>query len=386
MYPHIPVHDLWWLAAGGASYGARYARHKVIMARTRFRRSRLPDPTDELLRLQSQYGYNAHSLVSIAPGAAAWTVPGIDGAIIYGEFGRVWLAAGDPLAGPDDVKPLVKALMKAALDARRIVAFVPATERFSQEAVSLGLSAVKVGAAPYFDLREWHPRGNSAKKIRAGVNQAGRAGVTVELLGSLNDELKQETAELCLRWLSTRRAATTFGWLLALDPFLRADLKKLFAARDHQKRLVGLLAASPIHARAGWYLEDVLREYDAPHCKSELLIYEALQLLRQEGAEIATLGTAPLAKEGTDNVSTHDHPVIERALDSASRRLTPFYNFEGLRRFKAKFAPSWWESEYALVQHGVMVPTKVAHAMLRAIVPGGFTQLLTRKAVQTLRS
>src|SRR5438094_41588 len=103
MLPHIPVHDLWWLAAGGASYGARYARHRVRTTRSRAKRSRVPDPTEELLRLQSQYGYNPHSLVSIAPGAAAWTMPRIDAAIIYGEFGRVWLAAGDPLAKPEDI-------------------------------------------------------------------------------------------------------------------------------------------------------------------------------------------------------------------------------------------------------------------------------------------
>ncbi|HEY6118579.1 MAG TPA: DUF2156 domain-containing protein [Pyrinomonadaceae bacterium] len=386
MHPHIPIPELWWLAAGGASYGARYARHKVQLVRTRARRSRLPDPTNELLRLQSQYGYNPHSLVSIAPGAAAWTTPGVDGAIIYGEFGHVWLAAGDPLAKPEDVDTLVLGFMRAAVRARRIVAFVPATDRFAREAVVLGLTAIKVGAAPYFELDQWNPRGNSGKKIRAGVNQASRAGVKVEPIDSLDAALKQETAELCLHWLSKRRSATTFGWLLALDPFLRADLKRLYAARDSQKRLVGLLAASPIPAREGWYLEDVLREHNAPPGTPDLLIFEALQHLKAEGARIATLGTAPLAGEGEDDLSTHDHPVIERALHSAAKRLTPLYNFDGLRKFKGKFAPSWWESEYALVQHGVMVPPKVAHAMVRAIVPGGLTQLLTRKAVQSLRS
>jgi len=62
------------------------------------RRRRLPDPTSDLLRLQSSYGYNAHSLVSIAPGARVWSSPEIDGAITFSEFGRVWLAAGEPLA------------------------------------------------------------------------------------------------------------------------------------------------------------------------------------------------------------------------------------------------------------------------------------------------
>jgi len=64
----MPIHvqaayNLWLLAAGGASYGARYMTH-------RWRTARLPqtfsdeDPLDELLSLQETYGYNAHSLVS----------------------------------------------------------------------------------------------------------------------------------------------------------------------------------------------------------------------------------------------------------------------------------------------------------------------------------
>jgi len=386
VHPHIPVHDLWWLAAGGAGYGTRYARQRVRIARSKAHRARLPDPTDNLLRLQTLYGYNAHSLVSIAPGASAWTMPGIDGAIIYNEFNRVWLAAGDPLAKPEDVTVLARGFVAAAHQAGRIVAFVPATHRFAHEATTLGLSAIKIGAAPYIDLTTWESRGNRGKKIRSGVNQATRAGVRVEVVQDLDDKLKTEAVDLCLGWLKSRRAATSFGWLLALDPFLRAEHKKLFIARDKQDRLVGLLAASPIPSRNGWYLEDVVRRSDAPQGTAELLIVYALGHLRSLGASLATLGTAPLAKDGVDDISTRDHPVLERALLSSARRLSHFYSFDGLRRFKAKFAPGWWESEYALVQHGAMVPTKVAHALLQAVVPGGLPQLLTRTALQSIRS
>ena len=342
------------------------------------------DPTTELLRLQSAYGYNAHALVSITPGARTWTMPGIDGAIIYGEFGRVWLAAGDPLGRPEDLKALAQGFMDAATKAGRIAAFVPATERFARVGVEAGLSAIKIGAAPYFDLQRWQPRGNCAKKLRAGVNRAQRAGIRVEIVASFAADLRKETADLCLKWLSTRRAKTTFGWLLALDPFINADRKKVFAARDADGRLVGLLAASPIPTRDGWYLEDVLRAPDAPQGTADLLVFAALQQLKAEGAAMATLGTAPLATEADDELSTHDHPVIERALSLASKRLSAFYNFEGVRRFKSKFVASSWENEYALVQHGVLVPSRVAHALLRAIVPGGLKQLLARRTLRSI--
>src|SRR5438876_965780 len=381
----IPIHDLWWLAAGGsATAGARFMKVRIEAALAARRRSRLPDPTGELLRLQTLYGYNPHSLVSIAPGALLWSTPDIDGAIIYGEFGRVWLAAGDPLAPLEDMAELARQFAAFAKRKKRVVAFVPTSAEFARLVAPRDFTAVKAGASPYFDLKTWNPRGDCAKKLRAGVNQARRAGVGVEMIPDrVDDLLKKETAQLCMHWLDAHRAATTFGWLVALDPFLHSEYKKYFAARISGK-LVGFLAASPIPARKAWYLEDVLRQPDAPHGTSTLLVTEALAKLKAGGASLATLGTSPLATCGSDDVAT-DHRMIARTLDVASRRLAGFYNFEGLRRFKAKFVPSWWESEYALSQHGVSMPPRVGHAIVRALVPGGLTQILTRQALRVIR-
>ncbi|PYS84477.1 MAG: hypothetical protein DMF70_05400 [Acidobacteria bacterium] len=381
----IPIHDLWWLAAGGsATAGARFMKVRIEAALAARRRSRLPDPTGELLRLQTLYGYNPHSLVSIAPGAMLWSTPDIDGAIIYGEFGRVWLAAGDPLAPLADMAELARQFAAFAKRKNRMVAFVPTTSEFAHAVAPRDFVAVKCGASPYFDLQNWNPRGDCAKKMRAGVNQARRAGVEVEMISeSVDAALKKETAQLCLRWLDMRRAATTFGWLIALDPFLHSEHKKYFAARVDGK-LVGFLAASPIPRRKAWYLEDVLREPDAPNGTSTLLVFEAFAKLKAEGATLATLGTTPLTTEGPDDLRG-GHPMVLRTLDMASRHLGGFYSFEGLHRFKARFVPSWWESEYILSQRGVTIPPRVGHAIVRALVPGGLTQILTRQALRVSR-
>ncbi|PYS92406.1 MAG: hypothetical protein DMF64_08975 [Acidobacteria bacterium] len=379
MHPHIPARDLWWLAAGSASYGVRYARLRLRLARAA--RTHVPDPTGELLRLQTLYGYNEHSLVSIAPGAKVWSVPELDGAIIYGEFGRVWLAAGDPMAHEDEVCELARRFVIAARRRKKIAAFIPTSARFAAQAAAAGLIAVKAGATPYFDLKSWNPRGDRAKKMRGGVNQAQRAGVTVTVVDTVTDKLREETVQLCQRWLRTRRAVTSFGWLLALDPFRHAAHKRFFTARDQKGRLVGLLAASAIPARDGWYLEDVLRVPDAPTGTADLLVVEALRQLRAEGAGLATLGTSPLAPDGVD-ISPGEHRQVERVLQMMAARLGTFYNFAGVRRFKAKFVPSWWESEYVLVPRGMTIPPRVAYAFIRAIAPGGIMRLLTRQLVR----
>src|ERR1700704_2719137 len=143
----IPLRQLWWLAAGGgaaAGYGARYMKARINFALAERRRLRTPDPTGELLRLQTLYGYNPHSLVSIAPGAMLWSSPDIDGAVIYGEFGRVWLGAGGPLAPLAEMADLARQFAAFAKKKNRVVAFVPTSAEFARSVVPRDFIAVKV--------------------------------------------------------------------------------------------------------------------------------------------------------------------------------------------------------------------------------------------------
>ena len=107
-----------------------------------------------------------------------------------------------------------------------------------------------------------------------------------------------------------------------MNPFLHPDHKRYFTARVGE-RLVGFLAVSPIPLRKGWYLEDVIREPNAPNGMATLLVAETLKRLKEEGAVLATLGTAPLAAEGAHDVPTENRRVA-RALDIASENSEAF--------------------------------------------------------------
>jgi phosphatidylglycerol lysyltransferase len=243
----------------------------------------------------------------------------------------------------------------------------------------LGLRAVKIGSAPYFDLATWAPRGDRAKKARAGVNQARRAGVHVQKVMKVDETLVRETASLCKSWRTTRRSAIGFGWLFTVDVFEHKERKKYFTARDMTGTLVGFLAASPIPARDGWYLEDVLRKKDAPKGTTGLLVIEALDLLKREGASLATLGTAPLALEVNIDPAVNESPRFAKVARVVATCFSVFYNFNGVRRFKGKFAASWWENEYVLMSPNLTAPPLIIRAFLHAIVPAGPSILIARQ-------
>ena len=368
--------QLSWLipAGGGASVVARYIRLRMRQAH----RVILPDPAKTLLQLHEKHGYNEHSLVGISSETQLWSCPQTEGAIGFNDFGKVWLVPGEPLAKIDNQAVLAHHFLRAARAKGRTVGFLPVTERFAKHSRELGLRAVKVGSAPYFDLATWAPRGDRGKKARAGVNQARRAGIQVTKVNSVDEQLIKETDSLCKSWLTSRRSPTKFGWLFSIDLFKHSERKKYFTARDQNGKLVGFLAASPIPARDGWYLEDVLRRPGAPNGTTDLLVVEVLASLKNDGAKLATLGTAPMASEGGIEPSVWFCPRLSRVTQGIAAGCTIFYNFNGVRRFKSKFAPSWWESEYLLMSDNLTGPPRIIFAFVQAVVPAGAADLVVQ--------
>ena len=376
MLLHFFNQHLWLIVAGGGvGVAGRYLQLYIRYTHTLI----LPDPTIDLFKFYQSHGYNAHALIGIATGTCLWICPETEGAVAYTEFGKVWLVPGDPLASVEKLAQVSDCFLQKARAEGRVVGFMPATEQFAKQSSGLGLRAIKIGSAPYFDLATWAPRGDRAKKARAGVNQARRAGVCVTEVIKVDDRLMRETACLCKSWLTTRRSAIRFEWLFTVDPFQHKEKKKYFTARDADGRLVGFLAASPIPARNGWYLEDVLRSKNAPNGTTDLLIVEVLDALKRSGAKLATLGTALMATEGVADPDIDVSPVLSRAAWFVAGCFSLFYNFDGVRRFKGKFAPSWWESEYVLISQNVTAPPRILSALIHAVVPAGPFYLIARQ-------
>lgn len=361
------------LLAGGAGLSTYYLRRE--MAKAEGSKSIVAsDLTEKLLHLQAIYGYNEHSLVSISDKHRSWFDFETQSGISFTEHGKIWLVAGETLASEDNIENATHKFIRIAKQNKKLVAFLPTTEKFASMFASDELKAVKIGASPYFDLRTWNPRGDKAKKMRAGTNQARRAGVTIEKAEPHGIKFYEEVTELCKDWSRSRCAGVQFQWLFDLAPFRDVKSKKFFAARDTAGKMVGLLVASPIPAREGWYLEDVLRLQDAPRGMADLLVYETLKMLADDGAKLATLGTVPLGAGGDDLFTARKSFFEEKLLGFSRRRLESFYSFDGLRRFKAKFVPCWWEGEYALVPKGFCTSPRVAAAFVQAILPENFVK------------
>lgn len=367
-------------AVAAGRYALALESDWVTMQRARMALTRDNEQADlRLLELARRYGYETQSFLSLYGGMTVWFANEPEAAVVYRRVGSVAVVAAAPLAAREDLAEITRRFLQYCDYQDLDCLMLPIGPEFAEIARSCGMALLGVGESGYFKLPEWKPAGDRAKKVRSGVSQARKAGVRVERHDPLQIQdarTRAEVESLCQSWIDTREV-DALGWLLELDPFSLSRHKRYFLARNAEGRLEGMLACSPIYARRGWYLEDLIRRPDAERGVSELLVVEGLSHLAAEGAELATLATSLLAGINPDGLST-PFKQLARAMKLIYGHSDAFYHFKAIHRFKSKFAPSFVEPEYAAIYPPRIRP-RMIYAVIGAFDPAGFTGVFASK-------
>ena len=324
--------------------------------------------------LEPRYEYWFYALDNGPPAVVAWV-----------QAGRYRAVAGIPVAPPDHLAQVSQRFVRESMEAGFRVLFFCADARFIS-AIE-GLPDFNFGLIPIGQQPEWNPRGwelNSPEKrtVRQQCNRALNKGVTIRRLtpSELNEpSTRTEIADVLERWLNSRQMSS-LGFLVDLQPFHHAAERRYYVA-EAGSRAVGFLAAIPVYARQGWFFEDVIRVPDAPNGTTELLIHTAMKDAQASGEDWVTLGLSPLA--GIEE-STVERPVLIWLLKQLRRHGEPFYRFNGLRQFKARFKPELWTSQF-IVQCPSGHTVSAIHAVLDAFAGGGLASFVVDTMRRMLR-
>jgi phosphatidylglycerol lysyltransferase len=117
---------------------------------------------------------------------------------------------------------------------------------------------------------------------------------------------------------------------------------------------------------------DLMRfEPDAPRSAMDYLFIELMLWGRREGYRWFNLGMAPLS-----GLESHPlAPAWHRVGNFIFRHGEHFYNFDGLRRYKTKFAPLW-EPRYLVARGGIALPRVLVDVSV--LIAGGMKELFAR--------
>jgi phosphatidylglycerol lysyltransferase len=285
-----------------------------------------------------RHGWHPSAYQILNPGIRHWFAASGDAVVGYSDHRGVRVVAGEPVCAADALAGVVTEFEGDTRAARRRACYLAAEERLASLTADDGRYVrVIVGAHPMLRPARWPDTVAARGSLRAQLNRARNKGVAVHEWTTSRATASSELRAVLRRWLSAR-GLPPLHFLVESDTLTQLADRRVFVATRHAD-VAGFLVATPIPARNGWLVEQVVRVPDAPNGTTELLHDEAVRVLGAAGATIVALGVAPLSVRAGPTRGAPWHRGLLAWQRAHGRR---FYNFAGLEAFKAKFEPDRW--------------------------------------------
>ena len=290
--------------------------------------------------------------------------------LMYQVTGRSWVALGDPVGPSNGVDDLLWRFRELAdLHGGWSVFYQASRERLAQY-VDLGLAAFKIGEEARVPLATFSLEGSERADLRQDHRRCVRDGAVFEVVLAKDvPALLPQLRGVSESWLGDKSTAEKH---FSVGSFDNDYLSRFDVALV---RRAGEIVAFANLWETGTKHElsiDLMRfGPNSPRSAMDFLFAELMLWGREQGYGWFNLGMAPLA-----GLEQHPlAPVWHRVGNFVFRYGEHFYNFEGLRRYKAKFRPEW-EPKYLVAPGGIALPRIMFD--VSALIAGGVKELLTK--------
>jgi len=293
-----------------------------------------------------------------------------DAFVMYQVNGRSWIALGDPVGPRAKCEELVWRFRELSDRHGGRTVFYQARGECLPQYIDLGLAALKIGEEARVPLQEFTLEGPARADLRQAHRRATRGGATFEIVPVERvPQLLPALRKISDAWLTEKSTAekrfsvgafsekyvSNFPIALVRSEGSPSAFANLWPAGTKDELSIDLMRFGP----------------DAPRGAMDYLFIELMLWARTQGFRWFNLGMAPLA-----GLERHPlAPAWHRVGNFVFRHGEHFYNFEGLRHYKAKFDPVW-EPRYLVAPGGVALPRILVDVSV--LIAGGMKELFAR--------
>jgi len=264
------------------------------------------------------------------------------GVVTFATSGRTAFVVGGPHTGgdPKRIPALLSRFVEAARAHRyRRVLLFPILGSEREAAVHAGFDTVPTGVEAFIDLRRLDFRGKRFADLRQMRNRAHRRSdaVVVELSPTAD---RAAMEQIYGRWLAERPTAHQMT-LVVGKPALDAPRGRRYFGVSASGVLQAFISIVPCFDGRGWGVDVMARPSGTPAGVMDFLISETALRLRDERAEVFSLGACPMALDGV--AATPTHWLLRGIFWYLYRSYlgNKLFNFRSLHQYKIKFAPEW---------------------------------------------
>lgn len=145
--------------------------------------------------------------------------------------------------------------------------------------------------------------------------------------------------------------------------------RRYFYAKNSDDQMLGFVVFLPYLNGSSYLAEVTRRKSDAPQGVMEKIIYEAFQIMKEEGVQFVNMGLSPLYN--IDSESGFNEKLFAYIYDNMNEA----FDFKALHHAKEKYAPTDWESRY-LAYYPKPFSLHYAHAIIKAQNPGKLSKVI----------
>jgi len=305
--------------------------------------------------------------------------------IAYRYESDVLLVIGDPIGPPEEIPSLLEGFERFCREHDWAFAFYQARPERLAQYRSRGWRAVHIGEDPVLWTDRFTLEGAATGTLRRAVRRLERLGYEVRHFvpgrtafseapdhARLLDALRAISAA----WLHGREGGEMSFCMGRFDPARLDEVWLSVAWNPGTGRVEGFCTWTPVWARHGWALDLMRRRSDAPTGIMELLVTRSVEAARAEGDTMMSLSLSALVRVDATTGEPDGTPGSDPARAFLIERLSRFYDFQGLFRWKRKFAPVF-EDRYLVFADPLALP-RIALALVRAQTPGGLLSFVRR--------
>ena len=282
---------------------------------------------------------NSYSSLALLPDKSIIFDKSKSSYIMYGNTSGNLISMGDPIGDKKHFREIIQDFYRIGRQSGKNIAFYEISKDHLSEYLELGLKIIKIGEEAIVDLKQYDISIPLYKKIRYTFNKFEKLNFTFTVVDSI-DGLESQLKKVSDNWLKNKKAKEK-GFSLGnfnLDYLKNFKIALLYNENNELIAFSNLLTTDNKNEIA----IDLMRYVDsAPSGTMEYLFIKIINWSKENEYNYFSLGMAPLAGIYGGDLA----PLWNRLSVFLFNHGGNFYNFEGLKQFKDKFAPQW-ESKY----------------------------------------
>ncbi|WHY87220.1 bifunctional lysylphosphatidylglycerol flippase/synthetase MprF [Neobacillus novalis] len=254
----------------------------------------------------------------------------------YQVYADKLVVLGDPVGDRDELPLAIEEFRETADFHGYTPVFYEVSENMLPYLHENGYDFFKLGEEAYVDLDSFSFSGKKMKGARAVKNKFERENYQFEILNPpFHADFMTELRAISDEWLQGR---TEKGFSLGFFDVDYLDKAEIAVVKANGTDILGFVSMLPVYDQKQTISLDLMRfEKDAPNGTMDFVFLSLFEWAKEQGYKYFHIGMAPLSNVGLSRFSFLSEKVASQIFLHGQF----FYSFQGLRKFKDKYADMW---------------------------------------------